>query len=338
MTILTNVSDALALLASGVALLAAARTLQVARRLAQPTQPATATAQTPTAAANPPASAAATGRPATSRGTTTDSGASATTAATPGTGNARTTSDSGSRARGDALREQIRAWLAERAGQSLSLVEVSNGVGRRSATVAYALDKLIGAGHVELTSPKPRRYAITSDGVQAARSQPPLAEAEDSPEPVAPQQPAEPAATRAAAKPRARTVAATASVESEPGSAGNGDLRQEIRAYLASEPGEQFSLIDVAHGVGRASATVDYQLRRLVDAGQVTLASDKPRRYTIPAGQSPQSPDPAPARSSGRRAVKGAAASASGTARKPASRRGGRKAAAATGKVAAAGR
>ena len=36
-------------------------------------------------------------------------------------------------------------------------------------------------------------------------------------------------------------------------------------------------------GVGRRSATVDYHLRKLVDAGQVTLASDKPRRYTAPA-------------------------------------------------------
>jgi predicted transcriptional regulator len=331
MTILTNVSNVLALLASGVALLAAARALQVARRLAQPAQPVTATTQTP-----PAATSAATGRPAANRRTNPKRGASTPTTS-PSTGNAPTTSDSGSRARGDALREQIRAWLAERAGQSLSLVEISNGVGRRSATVAYALDKLIGAGHVELTSPKPRRYAITSDGAQAARSQPALAEAEDSQEPVAPEQPTERAATPAAAKPRARTVAATASVESEPGSAGNGELREQIRAYLASEPGQQFSLIDVAHGVGRASATVNYQLRRLLEAGQVTLASDKPRRYTIPAGQPSQSPYSSPARPSGRRAAKGAAPS-SRAARRPASRRGSRKAAAATGKVAAAGK
>jgi hypothetical protein len=129
-------------------------------------------------------------------------------------------------------------------------------------------------------------------------------------------------------------------VESEPGGAGNGGLGEEIRAYLASQPGEHLSLIDVAHGVDRASATVDYQLRRLVDSGQVTLASDKPRRYTVPAGQPPQSPDPdpGPARPSGRRAVKRAAAPVGGTARKPASRQGRGKAAAATGKVAAAGR
>src|SRR6266540_2688829 len=108
MTILTSVSDVLALLASSVALLAPAR-------------------------------------PAAHRRTTTISGAPTTTTATPATGNPPTTGDSGSRARGDALREQIRAWLAERSGQSLSLIEVSNGVGRRSATVAYALDKLISA-------------------------------------------------------------------------------------------------------------------------------------------------------------------------------------------------
>src|SRR6266540_696321 len=277
MTILTSVSDVLALLASGVALLAAARALQAARRLAQPTQPAAATAQTPPATAKPSAPTASPARPAAHRRTTI-SGTPTTTTATPATGNPPSTGDSGSRARGDALREQIRGWLAERAGQSLSLVEVSNGVGRRSATVAYALDKLISAGHVELTSPKPRRYAITSDRARAAHSQP---------------RPAEPAATPAAAKPKTRTLAATATVESRPGGAGNGDLGEAIRAYLASQPGEHFSLIDVAHGVGRASATVDYQLRRLVDAGQVTLASDKPRRYTVPAGQSPQ-PNPNP--------------------------------------------
>src|SRR6266542_2438473 len=204
MTILTSVSDVLALLASGVALLAAARALQAARRLAQPTQPATATAQAPPATAKPPAPAA--------------------TTATPATGNPPTTGDSGSRARGDALREQIRGWLAERPGQSLSLVEVSNGVGRRSATVAYALDKLISAGHVELTSPKPRRYAITSDRARAAHSQPAPADVEATPELVAPERPAEPAATRAAAKPKARTLAATAAVESGPAGAGTGDL------------------------------------------------------------------------------------------------------------------
>jgi hypothetical protein len=243
---------------------------------------------------------------------------------------------SGSQARGDALRDHIRGWLADRAGQSLSLVEISSGVGRRSATVSYALDKLISAGQVELTNPKPRRYAITSDGVRAAQSQPAPADVEDTPEPVAPERRAEPGATRAAAKPKASTVAATATPESGPDDSGNGDLGEEIRAYLASHPDEHFSLIDVSHGVGRASAAVDYQLRRLVDAGQVTLASDKPRRYTVPAGQSPQ-PNPGTARPTGRRGAS-AAASASSTARKPASRRGGRKAAAATGEVAAAGR
>src|SRR6266498_2399429 len=339
MTILTSVSDVLALLASGVALLAAARALQAARRLAQPTQPATATAQAPPATAKPPAPAATTARLAAHRRTTTESGAPATTTATPATGNPPTTGDGGSRARGDALREQVRAWLAERPGQSLSLVEVSNGVGRRSATVAYALDKLISAGHVELTSPKPRRYAITSDRARAAHSQPAPADVEATPELVAPERPAEPAATPAAAKPKTRTLAATATVESRPGGAGNGDLGEAIRAYLASQPGEHFSLIDVAHGVGRASATVDYQLRRLVDAGQVTLASDKPRRYTVPAGQPSQSPSQgsSPARPSGRRAAKGAAPS-SGTARRPATSRGNKKTAAATGKVAAAGK
>ncbi len=299
MTFLTSVSDVLALLASGVALLAAARALQAARRLAQPIQPATATAQASPATAKPPAPTATTARPATHRRTTTESGAPTTTTATPATGNPPTTGDSGSRARGDALREQIRGWLAERTGQSRSLIEVSNGVGRRSATVAYALDKLISAGQIELTNPKPRRYAITSDGAQAARSQPVPADAEGTPEPVTPERPAEPAATRAAAEPKARTLAATAAV----------------------------------------GATVDYQLRRLVDAGQVTLASDKPRRYTVPAGQSPQpNPNPSSAKPSGRRASKGATATPSGTARKPAGRRGGRKAAAATGNVAAAGR
>jgi len=336
MTILTSVSDVLALLASGVALLAAARALQAARRLAQPTQPVAATAQTPPATAKPSAPTASPARPAAHRRTTT-SGTPTTTTATPATGNPPSTGDSGSRARGDALREQIRGWLAERAGQSLSLVEVSNGVGRRSATVAYALDKLISAGEVELTNPKPRRYAITSDGAHAANSQPAPADVEATPELVAPERPAEPAATRAAAKPKARTLAATAAVESGPAGAGTGDLGEEIRAYLASQPGEHLSLIDVAHGVDRASATVDYQLRRLVDASQVTLASDKPRRYTVPAGQSPQ-PNPSRAKPSGRRAAKGAAASASGAARKPASRRAGEKAAAATGEVAAAGR
>ena len=348
MTFLTSVSDVLALLASGVALLAAARALQAARRLAQPIQPATATAQASPATAKPPAPTATTARPATHRRTTTESGAPTTTTATPATGNPPTTGDSGSRARGDALREQIRGWLAERTGQSRSLIEVSNGVGRRSATVAYALDKLISAGQIELTNPKPRRYAITSDGAQAARSQPVPADAEGTPEPVTPERPAEPAATRAAAEPaatraaaepKAGTLAATAAVESRPASSGSGKLGEEICAYLASQPGEHLSLIDVAHGVDRPSATVDYQLRRLVDAGQVTLASDKPRRYTVPAGQSPQpNPNPSSAKPSGRRASKGATATPRGTARKPAGRRGGRKAAAATGNVAAAGR
>jgi DNA-binding transcriptional regulator PaaX len=230
---------------------------------------------------------------------------------------------SGSQARGDALREQIRGWLADRPGQSLSLVEISSGVGRRSATVSYALDKLISAGHIELTSPKPRRYAITPQGASAAHSQPALV---PGPEPGP-------------------------AVAAEPDSPGDGDLREEIRGHLASHPGEHLSLIDVAHGVGRPSATVNDQLQRLVEDGQVTLASDKPRRYTAPtpaanaphpqaAGDEPHAATADPASTAtrpGRRAPR-AAKPATTAARKPASGRRSRTAPSAKGKAAAAGK
>jgi hypothetical protein len=261
---------------------------------------------------------------------------------------------SGSQARGDALRDHIRGWLADRAGQSLSLVEISSGVGRRSATVSYALDKLISAGQVELTNPKPRRYAITPGGTSAAHSQPALVpDPEPTPASVEVKRHAKPAtpdsiANADEASPHTPEPASTAA---EPDSSTNGDLREEIRDYLASHPGEHLSLIDVAHGVGRASVTVNYQLQRLIDAGQVTLASDKPRRYTIPvpADNPPQpqaasgEPDAATAEltstatRSGRRGSR-AAKPASTATRKPANGRRSRTAGAVTGKAAAAGR
>ncbi len=243
---------------------------------------------------------------------------------------------SGSQARGDALREQIRGWLADRAGQSLSLVEISSGVGRRSATVSYALDKLISAGHVELTNPKPRRYAITPQGASAAHSQPALV-----PDP-------EPTPAVAAEPPGTPEPASTAA---EPDGPGDGDLGEEIRDYLVSQPGEHLSLIDVAHGVGRPSATVSYQLQRLVEDGQVTLASDKPRRYTAPApadnaphsqaaGDEPDAATADPASTAtrpGRRTPR-AAKRATTAARKPASGHRSRTAGSAKGKVASAGK
>ena len=246
-------------------------------------------------------------------------------------------SPSGSQARGDALREQIRGWLADRPGQSLSLAEISSGVGRRSATVSYALDKLIGAGHIELTNPKPRRYAITPEGASAAHSQPALV---PGPEP----------GPAVAAEPPPGTPE-PASAAAEPDSPGDGDLREEIRGHLASRPGEHLSLIDVAHGVDRASATVNHQLQRLVEAGQVTLASDKPRRYTAPtpadnpphpqaAGDEPHAATADPASTAtrpGRRAPR-AAKRATTAARKPASGRRSRTAPSAKGKAAAAGK
>src|SRR6266545_5468226 len=150
MSILASVSDVLALLASGVALLAAARALQAARRAVQ--APSAASPQPPGSivrAAKPEPV------PATARPATRDSSATA----------AGKRDGTGTQGRGDALRDQIRAYLAEHDGRDLSLVEVSKGVDRRSATVSYAIDKLIAAGHVELTSPKPRHYAITSAGL-----------------------------------------------------------------------------------------------------------------------------------------------------------------------------
>ena len=255
MTILTHASEALALLASAAALLAATRALQATRRLGQPA---------PTARPSAPTQPAATAKPAATTVRSATPTLATSTASQAAGGN-------GSQPRGDALRQQILAWLAERAGQSLSLVEISNGVGRRTATVSYALDKLINAGLVELTSPKPRRYAVTTTGASAAEQQPAPAPA-PAPEPTLAEAAADPQPD-----PKPDTTADAADGERV------GDLRAEIRDYLASQPGTQVSLIDVAHGVGRRSATVDYHLRKLVDAGQVTLASDKPRRYTIAA-------------------------------------------------------
>jgi DNA-binding IclR family transcriptional regulator len=249
----------------------------------------------------------------------------------------------GRQARGDALREQIRAWLADHPGQSLSLVEVSSGVGRRTATVAYALDKLISAGQVELTNPKPRRYAITPQGASPTHSQPTIV---PDPQPT-------PAPAQAAAARRAQPAADQAtSTGAAPHSPGERELGEEIRDYLAGQPGEHLSPIDIAHGTGRPSATVKEQLQRLVDAGQIRLVSDKPRRFTVPAPASDATqPQPAagsrprtavaPSTSAAPQSAAGrprAAKPTSSRTRKPANGSRSKTTAAATGKVAAAGK
>jgi hypothetical protein len=248
----------------------------------------------------------------------------------------------GRQARGDALREQIRTWLADRAGQSLSLVEVSSGVGRRTATVAYALDKLISAGQVELTNPKPRRYAITPQGASPTHSQPTIVpDPQPTPAPVTAARRAQPAADQAAS---------TAAAPDTP--AGERELGEEIRDYLGGQPGEHLSPIDIAHGVGRPSATVKEELQRLVEAGQIRLASDKPRRFTIPAPASDATQPQPTAGSRPRTAVVPSTSAAAQTAgsrpraakptssrtRKPANRSRSKTAAAATGKTATAGK
>jgi len=148
MSILASVSDVLALLAAGAALIAAARALRVASRLAH--RPAVTTME-PTTARSEPTEPAPRSQPAASSRTGTTASKSAT---------------NGSSARGNELREQIRAFLAERSDRDLSLVEISNGLGRSSATVSYALDKLVAAGEVELTNPKPRMFCINQDQLE----------------------------------------------------------------------------------------------------------------------------------------------------------------------------
>src|SRR6266536_1598421 len=224
MSILASVSDVLTLLAAGVALLAAARALQAARRATQPAPTAIPQPPSPTARAAKPEPIPATPAAAPDR--------SATTAAK------RDGNDNGVQGRGEALREQIRAHLAGHDGRDLSLVEVSNGVDRRSATVSYALDKLIAAGHVELTNPKPRRYAITQAGRQATPDNPtPDNPTPDNPTPAQPAedagQPAKPAtSTPAAERPTSPRVKATASSTPAGPRARGGGLREEVRAFL----------------------------------------------------------------------------------------------------------
>jgi hypothetical protein len=267
MSILTSVSDVLALLAAGAALIAATRALQVAGRLAR--GPAT-TVQPPAVQAEPIDSA--------------PPAKPATASRTSGTPVAAGT------ARGNELREQIRAFLADRPGQELSLVHISQGVGRSSATVSYALDKLVQAGEVELTSPKPRRYTITPSGTTAHQPQPlqEAAEAEPAagPEPTPAGEHQAPAERPSRTRPRAGTPATADAAGNGGGGRGRGaETREQVRAFLADPErvGSDWSLVQVSQGVGRSSATVSYALDKLIQAGEVALTSPKPRRYTIAA-------------------------------------------------------
>jgi hypothetical protein len=189
MSILASVSDVLPLLAAGAALIAAARALGVASRLAQ--RPA-ATAAEPVTIRSEPTEPAPRSQPAASSRT-------GTTASKPAT--------NGSSARGNELRQQIRAFLADRSDRELSLVEISNGLGRSSATVSYALDKLVAAGDIELTNPKPRRYRITTAGASAPRQA--TAPAAAPATPPAADQAEEPSATPTAESGRASKPAST---------------------------------------------------------------------------------------------------------------------------------
>ncbi len=361
MSILTSVSDGLALLVSGAAMATAARALWLAspHRRTKPAASASTSAATSQPAADP-APAPPTAAP--SRRRTAGNGGS-------------------TRGRGNQTREQVRAFLAERAGSDLSLVQVSQGVGRSSATISYTLDKLVQAGEVELTSAKPRRYTITPSGTAAHQQQPQQQEQGVQAEQVAPPEPI-PAEDRKAkaepqprTRPRARKTAAnhaeepsaTAAAESRrapkpastPRSANSakargGGLREEVRTVLASRAGEALSLGEVSGGLGRSSATVSYHLQGLVEAGEARLVDGKPRRYTIAATATPSVPS-APAlvaagepvatatNASGAVAASGSTGRGSRGARaaggrRSATGRSGKKAGAATGKVAAAGK
>jgi hypothetical protein len=270
MSILTSVSDGLTLLVSGAAMATAARALWLASAQRR-TQPAT-PAGNGAAASHPAAEPAPATPPATSQ-------------------RRRTTSNGSSgQGRGNQTREQVRAFLAERAGSDWSLVQVSQGVGRSSATVSYTLDKLIEAGEVELTSPKPRRYTITTSGTAIHQTQPRHQEAQT--EPVAAPEPT-PAGDRQATATRSSRTRPPADVPATGGTAGNGggrqdrgaETREQVRAFLADpeRAGKDWSLVQVSQGVGRSSATVSYTLDKLVQAGEVELTSPKPRRYTIAA-------------------------------------------------------
>jgi len=334
MSILASVSDVLALLAAGAALIAAARALRVASRLAQ--RPA-ATTMEPTTVRSEPNEPAPRFQPAASSRT-------GTTASKPAT--------NGSSARGNELREQIRAFLADRSDRELSLVEVSNGLGRSSATVSYALEKLVAAGDVELTSPKPRRYRITTAGASASRqADVPAAAPATAP---ATDRAGEPSGT-SAPEPRRAPKPASTPRSANSAKAKGGGLRDEVRAVLASRGGEALSLTEVSGGIGRSTATVSYHLQGLVEAGEVTLVDGKPRRYTIAATVTP-SASQAPAQAAagepaatatgpsgavtasgsiGRRGTRSAKTTGG---RRPATARSNKKAGAATGKVAAAGK
>ncbi len=270
MSILTSVSDGLALLVSGAAMATAARALWLASRRSRSAAPA--------------GTSTATSQPAPAPSTVTTA--------------RRTTTGGGTPGRGNQTREQVRAFLAdpERAGSDWSLVQVSQGVGRSSATVSYALDKLVQAGEVELTSPKPRRYTITPGGTaahQQQQQQAVQAERAAPPEPTPTQdrkataQP-QPRTRPAARKPASASTDGPASTAStgNGGTRGRGNqTREQVRAFLADpeRAGSDWSLVQVSQGVGRSSATVSYTLDKLVQAGEVQLTSPKPRRYTIAA-------------------------------------------------------
>ncbi|HZD67615.1 MAG TPA: hypothetical protein VFA45_01440 [Actinomycetes bacterium] len=258
MSILASVGDLLTLLAAGAALIAATRALQVASRLARGQA---ATVRPPTVQAEP------------------------TNPAPPATSSAASKPPAnGSSTRGNGLREQLRAFLADRSDLELSLVQIANGVGRSSATVSYALDKLVAAGDVELTSPKPRRYRITSAGASAI-PQTTASAAAPTPTPVTEQ--AEQSSGISAGEPRRKPKPAS-TPRSTSGAKARGGLRDEVRAVLAGRPSETLSLAEISNAVGRATATVSYQLDRLMRSGDVIKAGDKPRRYAIAASAQPQ--------------------------------------------------
>ena len=71
-----------------------------------------------------------------------------------------------------------------------------------------------------------------------------------------------------------------------------GQLREQVRAYLAAHAGQELSPVQVAKGLGRSSGAVGNALHTLAEQGIAKQTSDRPRRFTIaePAGATRRKP------------------------------------------------
>lgn len=192
-------------------------------------------------------------------------------------------------------------WAALTANPGATAAELAGIAGVDRSTANKALSVMEGAGRAvrsggghEGAKRLPARWQAVSATDAAHETRPPVAGASaPSPEPEQPEPASRPAAARqdADTEPEAEApegaVQAPAGGEHATGPEGGGGrlapgaLREMVVNYLRDRPDQALSPSAIGRALGRSAGAVANACLKLMEEGQVTQASERPRQYRI---------------------------------------------------------